>query len=92
MSATLSSPSDDEICELGAEKAEEAFDRLSLGAIQSVAHRQLVGSTILACVIAAFAAFAAVRSMGPPQRMLTAIDQPGALAASSHIEALRQQR
>jgi hypothetical protein len=92
MSATLSSPSDDEIRELGAEKAEEAFDRLSLGAIQSVAHRQLVGSTILACVIAAFAAFAAVRSMGPPQRMLTAIDQPGALAASSHIEALRQQR
>jgi hypothetical protein len=78
-------------------EVEDDLDGLSFGAIQSVAHRQLVGSTILACIIAAVAALAALRAVGPtrypPGQMFTAIEQASpSTAPAQHIVTLKQQR
>jgi hypothetical protein len=65
---------------------------LSFGAIQSVAQRQLVGSTIVACIIATVAALTALRAVGPtryaPDQIFTAIEQ----TPSQHVVTLKQQR
>jgi hypothetical protein len=78
-------------------EVEDDLCGLSFGAIQSVAHRQLVGSTILACIIAAVAALAALRAIGPTRypsdHMFTAIEEQIPLATSSeHIVTLKRQR
>lgn len=78
-------------------EVEDDLGGLSFGASQSVAHRQLVGSTILACIIAAVAALTALRAIGPTRypsdHMFTAIEQASpSAAASQHIVTLKQQR
>jgi hypothetical protein len=73
-------------------EVEDDLGDLSFGAIQSVAHRQLVGSTIVACIIAAVAALTALRAIGPtryaPAQIITAIEQ----TPSQHVMTLKQQR
>jgi len=64
-------------------EAEDALGGLSLDAIRSVAHRQLVGSTVVACLIAAVAAFSAARSLGPPGRAAVAIEQQAGFVGPS---------
>jgi hypothetical protein len=90
--ATVSEPYEgvSELSDVGIGEAEEAFAGLSLGAIQSVAHRQLVGSTIVACVIAAVAAFAAARSMGPPGRAVITVQQQAPAVGPSDAIATRK--
>jgi hypothetical protein len=92
-------PLDDalDLRDAGVGEVEDDLDGLSFGASQSVAHRQLVGSTILACIIAAVAALTALRAVGPARypsdHMFTAIEQASPSAApSQHFVTLKQQR
>ena len=78
-------------------EVEDDLCGLSFGASQSVAHRQLVGSTIIACIVAAVAALAALRAVGPtrypPGQMFTVIEQASpSTAPAQHIVTLKQQR
>jgi hypothetical protein len=78
-------------------EGEDDLDGLSFGASQSVAHRQLVGSTIVACIIVAVAALAALRAVGPTRnaagQMFTGLEQTSpSTAPSQHFVTLKLQR